>query len=166
MIYEHKKGYYYEIRINGEVCFSRMNTLPQDFNDKKVWASKPETDHPASSTKIRNFKFKTEQDADQGWQVVDGTDCFGHCDRLGGKCDWCGSNGYCCSHTKYQWNGDCTESMLIAIRESEYAYNDGHMCVAKPSEEACVEWVIDKDFDFYGNGKTFLFGTYIKKLML
>ena len=45
--------------------------------------------------------------------------------------------------------------MLIAIRESEYAYNDGHMCVAKPSEEACVEWVIDKDFDFYGNGKTF-----------
>ena len=43
--------------------------------------------------------------------------------------------------------------MLIAIRESEYAYNDGHMCVAKPSEEACIDWVIDKDFDFWGNGK-------------
>ena len=41
--------------------------------------------------------------------------------------------------------------MLIAIRESEYAYNDGHMCVAKPSEEACVEWVIEKDFEFNGN---------------
>ena len=62
MIYEHKKGYYYEIRINGEVCFSRINTLPQDFNDKIVLASKPETDHPASNTKIRNFKFKTEHD--------------------------------------------------------------------------------------------------------
>ena len=47
--------------------------------------------------------------------------------------------------------------MLIAIRESEYAYNDGHMCVAKPSEEACIDWVIDKDIDFRGNGKKLLF---------
>ena len=155
LCFERFKGYYYEISINGKVYFSRINTLPQDFNNKKVFASKPETNTPASSSKIRNFKFKTEQDADQGWQVVDGTDCFGHCDREGGKCAWCGSNGYCCSHTKYQWNGDCTESMLIAIRESEYAYNDGHMCVAKPSEEACIDWVIDKDIDFWGNGKTF-----------
>ena len=47
--------------------------------------------------------------------------------------------------------------MLIAIRESEYAYNDGHMCVAKPSEEACIDWVINKDTDFWGNGKKIAF---------
>ena len=47
--------------------------------------------------------------------------------------------------------------MLIAIRESEYAYNDGHMCVAKPSEEACVDWVINKDTDFRGSGKQLVF---------
>ena len=47
--------------------------------------------------------------------------------------------------------------MLIAIRESEYAYNDGHMCVAKPSEEACIDWVINKDTDFRGSGKKFVF---------
>ena len=152
-IFERPKGYYYEIRINGEVCFTQINTLPQDFNEKKVWASKPETDHPASSSKIRNFKFKTEQDADQGWQVVDGTDCWASCDQQGGRCDHCGTNGFCCSRSKYNLNGDCTEKMLLAIRESIFSESDAHMCVVKPSEEACVEWAINKDTDFWGNGK-------------
>ena len=110
-----------------------------------------DNEHIASSTKIRNFKFKTEQDGETGWFVIDGTDCWASCDEQGGRCDHCGTNGFCCSRSKYNLNGDCTEKMLIAIRESIFSENDGHMCVAKLEEESCVDWTIQPSTDCPGN---------------
>ena len=68
-------------------------------------------------TKIRNFKFKTEQDDLPGWAVVDGTDCYPPCSGVGGHCDYCGKNGYCCSGKRHDINGDCTEEMITAIHQ-------------------------------------------------
>ena len=143
--------YIYEVRINGNLCVHEVNTLPEDFLEQMFVLATKNNDHIASSTKIKNFKFKTEQDGETGWFVIDGTDCWASCDQQGGRCDHCGTNGFCCSRSKYNLNGDCTEKMLIAIRESIFSENDGHMCVAKLEEESCVDWTIQPNTDCPGS---------------
>ena len=102
-------------------------------------------------TKIRNFRFKTEQDDEPGWQVVDGDyNCWNDCGSQGGKCSSCGSNGYCCSKNKGFNNGNCTLEMSQAILESPWGEETYHMCVVKTIEEACVDWTIEKDWDCPG----------------
>ena len=81
---------------------------------------------------IRNFKHvgkRTDPNSSQG-----------------GSCDYCGKNGFCCSASKHEINADCTDEMVIAIRNSDYAKESYHMCVAKRQEDSCYEWVIYKDF--------------------
>ena len=103
-------------------------------------------------TKIRNFRFKTEQDDAPGWQVVDGEyNCWNDCGSQGGKCSSCGPNGYCCSKNKGYSNGNCTEEMSQAVLESPWGHETYHMCVVKTLEEACVDWTIEKDWDCGGN---------------
>ena len=68
-------------------------------------------------TRVRNFKFKTEQDDLPGWTVVDGSDCYPPCSGVAGHCDYCGENGYCCSGKRHDINGDCTEEMITAIHQ-------------------------------------------------
>ena len=81
-----------------------------------VYASYPSHAN-AYNTKVRNFKFKTEDNDAAGWQVIDGTDCYGACGGKGGKCAHCGTSGYCCSKNKFDLNGDCTEQMSQTIRQ-------------------------------------------------
>ena len=57
-----------------------------------------------------------------------------------GQCDYCGNNGYCCSGDKHFNNGDCTTGMVDAIKNSEFADSDKHMCVAMLDEGSCFDW--------------------------
>ena len=122
-------------------------------------------------TKIRNFKFKTEQDDLPGWAVVDGTDCYPPCSGVAGHCDYCGKNGYCCSGKRHDINGDCTDEMITAIHQvfqiskfsksvniknvlfyqSEWSDTGYHMCVAKRAEDSCTDWTYERDWDCWYN---------------
>ena len=46
---------------------------------------------------------------------------FLECGQSGGKCDWCGTNGFCCHQGKEDINGDCTTDMQNAILGSQFA---------------------------------------------
>ena len=48
----------------------------------------------ATNTKIRNVRFKTENDGTDDWFVIDGSPCWDTCDQMGGKCDHCGANRF------------------------------------------------------------------------
>ena len=61
----------------------------------QVWASNPWST-TGENTKVRNFKFKTEQDDAPGWFVLNGEDCWNDCGGAG-QCSECGANGFCCS---------------------------------------------------------------------
>jgi len=49
-------------------------------------------------------------------------ECFQKCGRKQGKCDWCGSGGYCCRKGHHDKSGGCDGIMGIAGK--------GHVCVA------------------------------------
>ena len=108
-----------------------------------VYAAKPWANH-AVNTKIRNFKFKTEQDAKPSWFVPDGSDCWNQCNGQAGSCDHCGPNGFCCSadSTKVDFQGDCTKEMIDTIKNSIYGDTTYHMCVARRDEDSCSDWII------------------------
>jgi len=55
-------------------------------------------------------------------------DCWFECNGKGGKCDFCGPAGYCCSPTKLTINGDCPTD---AVQELATEFQDeGHQCIA------------------------------------
>jgi len=56
--------------------------------------------------------------------------CWDECNGGGGKCEWCGQNGYCCSVTSLQLNKDCPSDGVTYIGTQTSATN--HLCVAKP----------------------------------
>ena len=54
--------------------------------------------------------------------------CWYVCGSKPGQCDWCGGNGYCCSGTKLDSNGDCPSDGVryIATKTS----TEDHLCIA------------------------------------
>ena len=56
-----------------------------------------------------------------------GKSCWKQCNRQQGKCDWCGSDGYCCR--KNFWKN--TENGC----DGSFGGNRKHACVLKPEEE-------------------------------
>ena len=59
---------------------------------------------------------------------VFGGNCWYECSGSGGKCDFCGPNGYCCSPTQLSINGDCPNDI---VRRYESAFQgNGHECIA------------------------------------
>ena len=68
----------------------------------KFYAANDISGATAQNTKIRNVRFKTENDGTDDWFIIDGSPCWDACDQTGGKCDHCGANGFCCSATKHR----------------------------------------------------------------
>ena len=135
-------GFMYYIKINGLQLHAQLNNSPIDLSNKNmgVYVAKFGADTVAEFSKVRNMRFKTERDGDSDWFVVDGTDCWNSCDNTAGACDYCGANGYCCSGDKHGNNGDCTNSMVNAIKNSDFADKNYHMCVAMIEEGSCQDW--------------------------
>ena len=54
--------------------------------------------------------------------------CWSVCGSKGGKCEFCGENGYCCTvdQSKQEQNGDCPAG---ALNELSYLSGTGHRCV-------------------------------------
>ena len=50
-----------------------------------------------------------------------GEDCWIACNEQGGKCDWCGSEGWCC---RKDWVGNGCDGLFGG---------SFHMCVLKPN---------------------------------
>jgi len=69
-----------------------------------------------------------EKDPKIGWSVSGPADCWYECANSGGKCDFCGSDGYCCSPTKLDLNGDCPSD--VAQNLATEFLGDGHQCIA------------------------------------
>lgn len=139
--------YIYYIKLNGQILHQKENKIPRGFSEKqmKFYAANDISGATATNTKIRNVRFKTENDGTDDWFVIDGSPCWDTCDQMGGKCDHCGANGFCCSATKHSVNGDCTTDMIDTIKNSEYANKTGHMCVSKLDEASCMDWATDRD---------------------
>ena len=114
-----KENYVTFIQINQQAVMEIENEHPIEFHNLDVFVSHP-WEHAADQSKIRNFKFQTEQDDFTGWQVIDGTDCWLECGNKAGSCDHCGANGFCCSKSKHDINGDCTSDMVEAIYNSPW----------------------------------------------
>ena len=135
------------IKLNGQILHQKENKIPRGFSEKqmKFYAANDLRGATATNTKIRNVRFKTENDGTDDWFVIDGSPCWDTCDQMGGKCDHCGANGFCCSATKHSVNGDCTTDMIDTIKNSEYVNKTGHMCVSKLDEASCMDWATAKD---------------------
>ena len=122
--------------------------MPTEFKDMVVYASDPHHTQTLD-TRIRNFKFKTEQDDGADWEVVDGADCYNECGK-GGACTFCGSNGFCCSTQKLEDNGDCTTEMLQAIKTWIFWEQNHHMCVVMLPENSCSDFNLMRETDCPG----------------
>ena len=59
--------------------------------------------------------------------------CWSRCKGRGGKCEWCGLNGYCCSGTKLHANGDCPLDGVTYI--GTQTSRGIHLCVANLNGE-------------------------------
>jgi len=55
-------------------------------------------------------------DSSDTWKISSSDDCWGNCNDQGGKCDFCGNNGYCCSPTKLDLNGDCPADIVQSLK--------------------------------------------------
>ena len=72
--------------------------------------------------------FISEQEK---WYLPQQKDCWVPCKYKGGKCVWCGENGYCCSAdaTKRNLNGDCPlDSVIYIATKTKLSM---HLCVAQ-----------------------------------
>ena len=83
-----------------------------------------------SSTSICNILVTYLFLANDEWHVPNGDDCWYDCGSQPGKCDYCGTFGYCCSGSKDDLNAGCTTEMQNAILNSEYD-DYQHVCVVK-----------------------------------
>ena len=50
-------------------------------------------------------------------------DCWNGCNKQQGKCDWCGTEGWCC---RIGWTGNGCDGLFGGSR--------GHLCVSKPGK--------------------------------
>ena len=53
-----------------------------------------------------------------------GEDCWSGCNRIQGKCSWCGAKGYCCRKDWKTGNG-C---------DGTFGGENGHQCFLKPGK--------------------------------
>ena len=78
------------------------------------------------------FSVKFTQNLDYEWSVKRDEDCWYVCGEKGGSCSACklnGDDGYCCSQTRLDLNGDCpTEAVNAIISSSD---SEMHQCVRK-----------------------------------
>ena len=68
------------------------------------------------------------------WNVKRDEDCWYICGGKGGSCSACKLNdddGYCCSQTKLDLNGDCPTEAVDAIISSSDSVIEMHQCVRK-----------------------------------
>ena len=70
------------------------------------------------------IKFSVDE-----WTVKSGEDCWASCNSKGGSCTSCGDDGYCCSGTKSDLNGNCPTDAVNAVTSS--GSTDMHQCVQK-----------------------------------
>ena len=56
-------------------------------------------------------------------------DCWGLCGAKGGACNVEGCNGYCCSRSKVELNGDCPASAIQFLLDHDANHSSGHKCV-------------------------------------
>ena len=66
------------------------------------------------------------------WSVIVDEDCWKRCDSTGGSCSSCdlhGDDGYCCSATKFDKNGNCPTDAVNAVKGS--SDDQMHQCVQK-----------------------------------
>ena len=56
-------------------------------------------------------------------------DCWGLCGAKGGACNVEGCNGYCCSSSLVELNGDCPASAIQFLLDHEAIHSSGHKCV-------------------------------------
>ena len=58
-----------------------------------------------------------------------GQDCWEGCSRSGGKCDFCGPDGFCCSKKpRLDENGDCPSDIVKQLATE--LVGSGHQCIA------------------------------------
>jgi len=93
---------------------------------------------------------------DDEWAVSDpGTDCWYQCFGAPGKCDFCGPEGYCCSATKLDINGDCPNDIVDELTD-QFAAGGGHQCIAPVGKH------LPKKFNFLiFLARRLKFGTYV-----
>ena len=68
------------------------------------------------------------------WIVKRDEDCWYVCGEKGGSCSECqlnGDDGYCCSQTKLDLNGDCPNEAVNAMISSSDSVIEKHRCVRK-----------------------------------
>jgi len=55
--------------------------------------------------------------------------CWGICGRKGGSCHHCGVDGFCCSPTRHELNGNCPAEALLPLLTNYKNTNETyHMC--------------------------------------
>ena len=79
-----------------------------------------------------------------------GTDCWNRCSSSGGKCDFCGAEGYCCSATKLAINGDCPNDIVEQLT-FEFAAGGGHQCIAPINSKHFTGIFLPKKLSFAKN---------------
>lgn len=113
-----------------------VNNNPQYFPVQNVWIDGNKSF--GNSYKYINFnhrvvgmtenkigfweqKTKTVSNQISLYKQKDNVDCWGKCGRKGGKCSFCGKNGYCCSGQNHwnrkgpSFNGDCPQTAIKSI---------------------------------------------------
>ena len=67
-----------------------------------------------------------------------GLDCWRHCGSVQGRCEWCGTEGYCCT-TKINWN-DTSNGC-----DGTFGGARKHECTLKPGKSFKIDQVIKYD---------------------
>ena len=78
------------------------------------------------------------------WIVKRDEDCWYVCGEKGGSCSACqlnGDDGYCCSQTKLNSNGNCPTEAVNAMISSSDSVIEMHHCVQKISSG---KWLLSK----------------------
>ena len=84
------------------------------------------------------------------WIVKRDEDCWYVCGEKGGSCSVCqlyGENGYCCSQTRFNLNGDCPTEAVNAMISSSDSEIEMHQCVRKISSG---KWLLSKMIETLG----------------
>ena len=92
-----------------------------------------------------NFELKVlNKNLGYEWSVKRDEDCWYVCGKRGGSCSVCqinGDDGYCCSQTKLNLNGDCPTEAVNAMISSSDSVIEMHQCVRKIS---IGKWILSK----------------------
>ena len=75
---------------------------------------------------MNKFDFKLESNilVTFQWERTS-EECWEQCHEKGGRCSFCGENGYCCRRQNHStWNGNCPLRGILT------AAKDKHVCVS------------------------------------